>query len=711
MRRSLYLFVWLCICLDAASAQAQSLGEQLDSLLQWSLKHQPKPTCTESCYALSTLTLSGSLEKNQIDFTLTGELWTEGPFAIPLFGPAKSLRLEQVTLNGRPASITFSGSTYYALTNEKSFTIQGRFSFSGSSLLEIPGPLNRLVSSIEGASLDGGNDQAGLLNASLSLYAQSGSTPEAPPEVSHEPPVYQISRDFKIEEDISFEYRVSVQSAQEITEVTLPLLMNEKVVSVTGAKIRENKDGLLSLTTSGNTANILISGKLPSLTSLSVDPRVSYEWWTIERDARHRVITSGSAQQIEASESPMRAQQTLPIARFFLAKPGESLEIKIQALESLEALAAIISTHNRHLIWTREGDLVIEDRFFYENGGLENLPYGIGGTPIYAESDGAARLLLKDTQDPTRLLLPLSTGAHQMRVQALDQAAPATFFGSLSLPAPSHPFEVSKGSVTLGLPEEIYPLYLTETGWVGPGSGKDLAALLASVLLGALLFRRRPQRLMASVSLLGLWFVLRPFFVPLVSLLVVGGLLRWCWRTFSGRRLFVSLLVLLLGVGLSFSSVLSLQSELEAKEVVVEQENNQPFYNYLVTNNISSNYINPEDQRATDNNELRQSSVGSVLETTRKGIRPVALPLPGFAKEVSASRELVTRERPLSPVLYYTTQAALWPLLILWALAVVATLFFAYPRLKAGLLALKEELERAGTPREAPALQENRPNI
>ena len=61
-------------------------------------------------------------------------------------------------------------------------------------------------------------------------------------------------------------------------------------------------------------------------------------------------------------------------------------------------------------------------------------------------------------------------------------------------------------------------------------------------------------------------------------------------------------------------------------------------------------------------NFLAQTAVGGVLQ----GVTPVALSLPGYARTVNASRELVTKERAFRPVLVYVTSTALWPLVILW---------------------------------------------
>jgi hypothetical protein len=80
-----------------------------------------------------------------------------------------------------------------------------------------------------------------------------------------------------------------------------------------------------------------------------------------------------------------------------------------------------------------------------------------------------------------------------------------------------------------------------------------------------------------------------------------------------------------------------------------------------------------ERSKDATGNWLAQSATGGVLE----GVTPVALTLPTFVHSMSASRELVTRERPFQPSLVYVTDWALWPLALVW-LAAAALLVRAY---------------------------------
>ena len=91
----------------------------------------------------------------------------------------------------------------------------------------------------------------------------------------------------------------------------------------------------------------------------------------------------------------------------------------------------------------------------------------------------------------------------------------------------------------------------------------------------------------------------------------------------------------------------------------------------------------------------------AIAAVAKKGVKPVALPLPSYSRGVHASMELATPERPLLTRLYYVTRAVLWPLGFLWLVAAIYCLFDALPRLRAGWLTLRAELERLGKPREA----------
>jgi hypothetical protein len=77
-----------------------------------------------------------------------------------------------------------------------------------------------------------------------------------------------------------------------------------------------------------------------------------------------------------------------------------------------------------------------------------------------------------------------------------------------------------------------------------------------------------------------------------------------------------------------------------------------------------------------------------------QGVAPVALPLPAYHRSVVITRELVTRDRPLSLGLLYVTTAGLAPLIVLW-LACIAWLARLYAAdLRRLLRMVRERLAR-----------------
>jgi hypothetical protein len=87
---------------------------------------------------------------------------------------------------------------------------------------------------------------------------------------------------------------------------------------------------------------------------------------------------------------------------------------------------------------------------------------------------------------------------------------------------------------------------------------------------------------------------------------------------------------------------------------------------------------------------MAQDAVGGVLE----GVTPVALTLPQYERSVYATRELVTRERPFRPVLFYATAWAAWPLGIGWLLCIGALVRIYRPALLAFSTRVRERLAR-----------------
>jgi hypothetical protein len=232
---------------------------------------------------------------------------------------------------------------------------------------------------------------------------------------------------------------------------------------------------------------------------------------------------------------------------------------------------------------------------------------------------------------------------------------------------PNYPLTASRTSVTVGLPARVVPVALLggdRPAWALDDG--DLAALLIGLAAGWIAVRVGPDvprgrarrlRLLGGGVLGGLWFVSPGAFVALLVALVAAALVWLLARFVRGARLaFVTLA--LLGVA-GFFGLVSL--------VFVSGRSAQSVRTVGYSDVAPASAPAPArdaDHKVTGN-WLAQNAAGGVLE----GVTPVALTLPSYTHSLDASRELVTRERPFHPTLYYVTSAALWPLALLWLVA------------------------------------------
>jgi hypothetical protein len=77
-----------------------------------------------------------------------------------------------------------------------------------------------------------------------------------------------------------------------------------------------------------------------------------------------------------------------------------------------------------------------------------------------------------------------------------------------------------------------------------------------------------------------------------------------------------------------------------------------------------------------------------------QGVTPVALTLPGYQRQIAISRELVTRERPFHPKLYYVTDWAIWPVLFVWLMCALLLLWSHRAELRELAQRMRERLAR-----------------
>lgn len=671
----------------------ETWAAELDALSRWIEQRRERPRCAERCYTLDRLRITGAVGEGPLRFELTGGVLAEGPIAVPLFGPPAQVRVEEATIDGDDAAIGFEADRYFLWTGARRFTLKGALSLEGDLALAIPGPLNRLDADLKAGAVVEGARLSGLSGATVHFSRGGAATPAAGPTV------FQLSRAIRVGREIGFEYRLVMRSGTDLGVVRLPLAYEERVLDVAGASGWRVEGKELVLPTSGRSAEMTITGSLPGVATFAPDARSPYEWWLIESDAEHRVKVQGDARQVDSAESPIpRTQAT---SRLLLVQRGQKIEVSVQALASVEVLAAVVRDHQRTLVLTERGDLVADDRLSYENNGIDYLLYAPGGRPIYLASNGKAERIMHQGEAAEEILVPLRTGSHSVRVQSLALSALRRMGGRLELPMPSYPLTASRVGLTVGLPEAVIPVALLggdrpalTLSWgdaiaAAIGFGAGWAAVRPRAEQGQT--RRRRLRLLGGLVLGGLWFLSPGAYAAALTALAIAAVLWLISRLLDGVRRMIATVVVAGGLGLiglvMMVGLVTMRGSSPASAPYREQA---PASDVSVPEAPAA--PGPRSSKLDDRtgNFLAQGAKGGVLE----GVTPVALTLPTWERSVRASRELVTKERPFRPVLVYVTTWALWPLALLWVVGLVGLVAAHWAQISAGIRRVGERLAR-----------------
>ncbi|UQA62265.1 hypothetical protein [Polyangium aurulentum] len=669
---------------------------ELDNLSRYLTEHRADARCPDHCYVLERLRLTGAVGDGPLEFELVGRVLANEPVAVPLFGPPKDVRLEGVTENDKEAAIGFDGDHYFLHTGAKRFVLRGKIHLGSDLALVVPGPLNTLEGDVSSGAVVEGSRLSGLVATTIHLSREGKG------EKAAGPTVFQLSRAVRVGREISFEYRLVMRSGADLGVVRLPLTMEEKVLDVTGASGFRVENGELVLSTSGRTAEMTITGTLPKLGAFAPDSRSSYEWLLVESDPEHRVTVTGDARQVDSAESPIpRAQAT---SRLFLVQKGQRMEASVTPLVGVEALSAVVRSHRRTMVVTPRGDLVSDDSLLYENNGIDYLAYAPSGRPIFLATGGKAERIMRQASGAEEVLVPLRTGSHDVRVQSLGQADLRQFGGTIALPMPSYALTSSRVDLTVGLPAGVVPLALLggdRPAWAFD-SGDVVAATLgfgvgaAAVRQGPEADRRRVRRLriLAGVLLAALWFLWEPGFVVAVAALGIWGML-WLLGRFVQGPLRTAITVLLVGalgfVGLIGVVTLGSRSMKSADMAYEESAWRQPPSQTAPAPSTAAGGGGKLDDRTGN---FLPGKGGGVLE----GVTPVALPLPGYSRSMSASRELVTRDRPFMPKLVYVTNLAIAPFAFLWLVGLGLVLSAHRAQIGEAYRRIRARLDKPETP-------------
>lgn len=645
-----------------------------------------KASCEPHCVILDSLRLSGSVETGQLRFELEGVHLGDRQRPIKLFGPASEVL---VTLDGdrqaRP-HVFVQDNTYSVLVRPGNIALHGELRLLRDRALRIPGPITRVEASLDDGGLVEGDLLTGLTGTTVHLRRQRERAGQA-----EELALFEIARALSVGRQIRFEYRLGLSSTAGLDVLRLPLQLGEQVTEVEGAAqwSVEGEDLLLAI--EGRSADITVRGTLDHVGAIRPDERSSSELWLLESEADRDLDVTGSGERLDVSQSPIPA--TLPNARLYLVERGQELSVSVETLDAVKVLSAVVRRHHRHLVISRQGDLVTSDFIEYENKGLAYLPYHLQGEPLYLATDREAERILRQDTGNRPVMIPLRPGRHDLEIQTTRRVELGRFGGALRLKAQTYPITAGVQEITLGLPPNVVPLAFfggERTEWLL--AKEDLLVAVVALLLGLLALRRRRGWPLASIGLVGLWFV-SPYLFFCLLLVGLGGAIFVVLRgLLSGRRLVAA------GVGLVVVGYLALwgisiraQTPYAALDhAAPEQRANylyaarSGFFGRVAESSLGSEssrleYHSPElaggrprqiDRAAPEKGS--GSGPGARLASSKgliEGVVPVPLPSLSYCREVHATRQLVTEDQPFEPTLLYVTWWTIAPLWLLWLLA------------------------------------------
>lgn len=633
---------------------------------------EPPPKCTEDCFLLSALSLRGSVSET-MTFELKGGVRANEMLKVPLVGPPDQVRLDDVTVNGAPASIAFDGDRYYVFTNAKSFTIRGRIHIGSDQLLAVQGPIVSVDAKLSSGRLVEGERLSGVTGSVLHFDPMTNGTEKPKP-----PPVFNLSRAIRFGKETTFVYRLVAEQSDDIVSLHLPLRYGEKVDDVQGAAGWSVAGSDLTLPVTGKSAEVTIHGVMTGAASgaphsFTTDTRSAYEWWLVEADPDHRVETAGEPKLVQTSQSPIAP--TFPGASVFLVQKGQTLEVDARSLVRGDVLAAVARRNHRVVAISGGGELISDETIEYDNNGLEHLLVTPSGKAMYLSTDRSAQRILHPQAGVREMLVPLRSGGHDLRVQSLAETSLWPIAGAVKIPSTRYPLTTGNAETIVGLPEYVHPVAVTGGDRVRWGYSRgDLVACVVGIALACFGFQTRRTRAIASVCTAGLWFVSKEAFVVATAALFLAGAVFLASRFLRGTWLLVA------------SGGLTVISLFAGRYALSSEATTETSYEMLVAH---PDLPRPETTGARD----------VVAHGDPKAdITPVSLSFPTSERYVITSRQLVSNERPFEPRIFYVTNTLVAALHVVW-LGLLGLLLWSH---KAQLSALKakvaERLTRRPTP-------------
>jgi hypothetical protein len=640
-------------------------------------KREPPPPCSEDCFLMSSLSLRGSVSET-MTFEVKGGVRANETQKVPLFGPPGDVRLEEVTVNGAPAQISFDGDRYYVFTGAKSFTIRGKVHIGSDQLLAVQGPVVTVDAQLTSGRLIEGEHLSGVTGSVLHFDPMTDGSEKPKP-----PPVFNLARALRFGKETTFVYRIVAEQSDDIVSLHLPLRYGEKVDDVQGSTGWSASGGDLALPVSGKSAEITVHGVMTAAAAgaphtFTTDSRSAYEWWLVEADPDHRVEVAGDPKLVQTSQSPI--PPTFPGASVFLVQKGQSLEVDARSLVRGDVLAAVARQNRRVVAITGRGELISDETIEYDNNGLEHLLVTPSGKAMYLSTDHNAQRILHPEAGSKQMLVPLRSGGHDLRVQSLAETTLWPIAGAVKIPATRYPLTTGNAETIVGLPEHVHPIAVTGGDRVRWGLGRgDLLACAIGIALACFGFRNRRTRAIASVCTAGLWFVSKEAFVVATAALFLAGAVFLASRFLRGTWLLIA------------SGLLTVVALLGGRGILASDATTETRYFAEGTAMMVDHPDIPRPETAGSHEVITHGD-------PRTDITPVSLSFPTSERYVIASRQLVSNERPFEPRVFYVTSTLIGALHLVWLVLMGLLLWSHKEQLAVVKAKIAERLTRRPTP-------------
>ncbi|HHQ45454.1 MAG TPA: hypothetical protein ENN13_04895 [Candidatus Altiarchaeales archaeon] len=574
-------------------------------------------------FALSDMLVSGDLEANSLRISGSGEILSGKNVKVYLLGAPSDILIQNLNVNGRPASISFDEKGYFFVHESGLFDYSGELMVrtAGQVVVRIPGPLNQLRFELENGYPIGG-DFYGMFNDQV-IIQRTEKTSQ----------LVSGAFQYAFAERDTFRYQIDYKAyGKSLGRAELSLRNGEEVLTVSGAKDYSVQGGKLILELTGSQANVVVTGTF-SGKNLGIPLAEGSHHILIESDPERKISISTYAKELDLSESPIRPAYAN--GRVFLASPSDSLKVTVKTLEMFESLAASVKTAENRIAITSKGSMLGELYYRYANTGVDYIEIDAPGQPLYASTQSRPIKLTKE--DNLLLSLPKSEYGN-LDLIYFTTDSPLGLLSVIDVPVANTMLPITEMNTEIYLPADYF---VVET--LGAPGGSELPSLQSIVvfmlLVGGLGYMVREDKIFAA-SYIVFSAALMMFSTTLFLIAIIASIglavrrsvgkqsLKWMIAGAAGLIALSLVVIVFFGILASIGSYGTEYAQVRSDYADVDMyEESAPMLKSMA---------------------VIGDGAGAVSVPTREGVLPVKLELPYMGKSVSVTNYLVTRENPVS---------------------------------------------------------------